>query len=370
MSDHPRRLAALDWMRGLVIVLMAVDHASGAFNGGRLVADSAWGWRPGTELPVDQFLTRWITHLCAPTFVFLAGAAVALSLTRREARGEPTGRSDRYLLTRGLLLAALDPIWMSLVFTPGRVLLQVLYALGMGLVCMAPLRRLSDRWLVALALTLLGGCEALRALALELGFWDAVPARLLLTGGRFGPVIVGYPLLHWLPAMLLGWAFGRTLARGSEGAGRLLSWSGLVSLAVFLVVRGLNGYGNMGLMRDDGSLLQWLHVSKYPPSLTFHALELGIMALCLAGFLALQRRVASGVRLLDVLLVPGQTALLFYILHAHLLKAAAWAADARRAFGVESAYLGGAAVLALLFPLLLWYRGYKSRHPEGWTRYL
>src|SRR5262245_25298873 len=90
------RLAALDWMRGLVMVLMAIDHASEAFNAGRVFSDSAWMHRPGTPLPAAQFLTRWITHLCAPTFVFLAGASIALSAERRLAKGESARSIDSF----------------------------------------------------------------------------------------------------------------------------------------------------------------------------------------------------------------------------------------------------------------------------------
>jgi uncharacterized membrane protein len=77
------RVAALDWMRGLVMVLMSLDHASEMFNAGRVVTDAVFIYKPGTPLPVAQFLVRWITHLCAPTFVFLAGTSLALSVERR-----------------------------------------------------------------------------------------------------------------------------------------------------------------------------------------------------------------------------------------------------------------------------------------------
>ena len=86
-----RRLPALDWLRGLVIVLMALDHASGTFNAGRLVTDATVLYQPGTPLPAAQFFTRWVTHVCAPAFVFLAGAALALSIEKHRARGEAAG---------------------------------------------------------------------------------------------------------------------------------------------------------------------------------------------------------------------------------------------------------------------------------------
>ena len=86
-----RRPPALDWLRGLVMILMALDHASGTFNAGRLVTDSSVLYRPGTPLPAAQFFTRWVTHVCAPAFVFLAGTALALSIEKHRARGEAAG---------------------------------------------------------------------------------------------------------------------------------------------------------------------------------------------------------------------------------------------------------------------------------------
>src|SRR5579871_5824938 len=90
------RLAAVDALRGLVMVLMTIDHASAAFNAGRVMSDSAFSYTPGTPIDPRQFATRWITHLCAPTFVFLAGLSLSLSAERRRARGEPSAGQDRF----------------------------------------------------------------------------------------------------------------------------------------------------------------------------------------------------------------------------------------------------------------------------------
>ena len=359
-----RRLPALDWLRGLVMVLMALDHASGTFNAGRLVTDSSVLYRPGTPLPAAQFFTRWVTHVCAPAFVFLAGAALALSIEKHRARGEAAGATDRFILARGLLIAVLDPVWMSWVFAPGRVLFQVLYAIGGGLVLMVPLRRLSDRALLGTALVLVFGGEALTGAALALvGGTPTLPVALLLTGGDFGRLIVAYPLLPWLATMLLGWCFGRYLvATGPARAARLLVAAGLAALLLFVVVRGVDGYGNMRLARDDGSLVQWLHVSKYPPSLAYVALELGLVALGLG--LALRR--VLGRRLV----VLGQAALFFYLLHVHLLTLAAWTLGLLHRGGLAATYAATVVALALLYPLCDRYRAYKQAHPDGWPRYV
>jgi uncharacterized membrane protein len=365
------RLPALDWLRGVVMALMTIDHASGVFNAGRLMTDSIFMYRPGTPLPTAQFLTRWITHLCAPTFVFLAGAVLALSVARREAAGERAGAIDRFIVTRGLLIGALDPVWMSPVLDPGQVLLQVLYAIGGSLVAMAFLRRLSDRWLLGASLALIVGGELLAGLALMAGGGSpGVPAALLVTGGQLGPIIVAYPLLPWLGIMMLGWAFGRRLATSPErDVVRLLVGAGIGALVLFVVVRGANGYGNMQLFREDGSLVQWLHLSKYPPSLSYATLELGLMALCLAGFFRLERVPAAATALRPLWLI-GQTALFYYLLHIHLLTLAARIFGGAHQGGLGMTFVATLATLVALFPLCVWYRGYKRAHPHGWPRYV
>ena len=226
------RLPALDWLRGIVMILMTVDHASGAFNAGRLMSDSAGMYHPGMPLPAAQFFTRWITHLCAPTFVFLAGAALALGVEKRRAAGESDGAIDRFILTRGLIIAALDPLWMSWVFVPGQILLQVLYAIGGSMVAMVALRRLDDRWLLGMALVVVAAGELLTGVALmATGGEPTLPVALLLSGGFFGRLIVGYPVLPWLAMMLLGWCFGRRVGTAPPArVGRLLVRAGLGSL--------------------------------------------------------------------------------------------------------------------------------------------
>ena len=173
--------------------------------------------------------------------------------------------------------------------------------------------------------------------------------------------------------MLLGWGFGHALRRRPP-ADRLrprefASW-GIALIAIFLAVRGANSYGNMKLLREDGSLVQWLHVSKYPPSLTFVALELGIMALLLA-LLAMRARAAHKAAHLSntPLIVFGQTPMFFYLLHIPLLALLARALRIEHSLGLGSAYGFAALAALLLFPLCIWYRRYKAAHPTGLARY-
>ena len=142
----------------------------------------------------------------------------------------------------------------------------------------------------------------------------------------------------------------------------------LSALVVFVIVRGLNGYGNMILYRDDGSLLQWLHVSKYPPSLSFAALELAIMFLFLALLFAYYRNKTS--RRWNPLTVYGQTSLFFYILHVHFLAAAAWLLDLQRKGGLTETFWATLVVLLILYPACRWYGHTKLSRKHRLLRYI
>jgi uncharacterized membrane protein len=372
VSVSSQRLVALDLMRGLVMVLMALDHSSDAFNAGRLFTDSVNFYRPGMPLPAAQFLIRWVTHVCAPTFLFLAGVGLAYTVKKERARGKTERSIDAYLLKRGLLIAACE-LWVSYFIMPrGALLFQVLYAIGTSFLFMIPLRRLPNGLAFALAVSAIASLE-LASGALKAHFGAHVPlwATLLFVPGNPSPLVVAYPTLHWLALMLLGFSLGnhwiahprtqRTLSR------QLLALGGLF-LLVFGAIRGLNAYGNMWLYREDGSLVQWLHVSKYPPSIAYVGLELGICFLCLASFFTITERHAP--RKSNPLLVLGQTPLFFYLLHFPLLVLSAKALGVESQLGIGAACFGAAAVVTVLYPVCRAYRSYKSAHKHSWVRYI
>jgi uncharacterized membrane protein len=206
----------------------------------------------------------------------------------------------------------------------------------------------------------------------------------LLTSGTYtaGPVhlAIMYPLLPWLALMMLGWVTGGWVLRTDRARlARRLFAGGLAALLAFAALRGGNGWGNAGLLRADGSLLQWLHVSKYPPSLTFALLELGIMAVILSGMAWLEQRGLLRTSPRAPLLIYGRTALFFYLVHMPVIQALAWGpwlvtgADPARqppAHGLGATYIATAVVLMILYPLCIAYDRYKRIHPNGWTRYL
>lgn len=387
-SGSAGRLVAVDWLRGFVMMVMAVDHASVMFNAGRTALDSAYpieaffepAWAPGSALPAAQFFTRWITHLCAPTFLFLSGTSLALSTAGRAARGVAPLAIDRHLVARGLVLIALEVVWLSLgpSMQIGHYVLvfQVLYAIGFSLCAMALLRRLPTPVLIALALGWLAAGEFVTLALAPPGASAHGAEALLLAPGRAGPAAIAYPSVSWLAMMMLGWALGSHLValrrRGApaSSAAPRCAGAGVAALALFAVVRAANGYGNMAVLRDDASLIQWLHVSKYPPSLAFSALELGLMALLLAGLLAWEARLAGPPRARNPFLVLGKTALFFYLLHFLLLAIAASALGPASRGGLAHTWAAAAAVVVAMVPLCLWYGRYKAAHPGGLTQYI
>jgi uncharacterized membrane protein len=376
-ESKSQRLPALDLARGIAVWVMAIDHASKVFNSSRINTDSALRWTPGSALPLDQFLTRWVTHICAPLFVALAGTALALSSERRLRRGDSPAEVDRHLRIRGVVLLVLEVVWMSpAALRPGGILLQVLFVIGTSIIAMSWLRRLSDRMLllVALGIMVLGEAAADGLAALHVD--GTVPAAIFLISGRFagGKFVVAYPFFQWLGVMMLGWVFGRALLRWREAgadvtrtAARVLAIAGVVGLTVFGVLRGVDGYGNMHMHRDSGALLQWMHVSKYPPSLTFIGLELGLAALLVSGLFVYT---AARPNVRGPLFEYGQTALFFYVTHIHVMALVALAFGWTHAFGVRAAYLGALGIVIALYPAVRWYRGYKAAHPNTWTQYI
>lgn len=348
---------------------MTVDHSGSVLDAAHLHGDNFRQWVHGSPLPPGEFLTRWITHLCAPTFILLAGVSLALSSEKRRNDASQT----RFIFTRGLVIALLDPIWMSLAFRQYEVIVfQVLYAIGAAMMCMAFLRRLPSTVLFALALAIQTFGELTRHWVPTAEPLHSVWTFLWSGGFAFGRVACAYPLLPWLSIMMFGWVLGRWfLEPRSAGARvRFLLLVGLALLAAFGVLRGIDSYGNWGLHRDSAAVLQWLHVNKYPPSITFTTLELGIAFVLLAGFMALDDP-ARPRRAFAPFALFGATAFFYYVLHIHLMQLARWVFGIdRQTHGLAKTWIGAALTIALLAGPCWMYRRYKRAHPDGWTRYI
>ena len=365
------RIAAIDWMRGVVMVLMVIDHASMAFDGAHQPRDSAMYPDAMTvALPAGDFFTRWITHICAPTFVFLAGMSLALSIERKVVKGVPAWEIDKSILVRGLIIALLDPTVISL--GSGKLTLQVLFAIGVSMMCMAGLRRLPWAALLALGVGWFVVGEWITGLVWHPPGSASVTASLLVATYGGNAAVIKYPVIPWLAMMMLGWAFGKHVSRAAAETTRfstpsVLFTGGLLLLATFVVVRANAGYGDMWLHRAGNSWQQWLHVSKYPPSLTYASLELGLMWVMLAGLMRLEPRI--GVRPNGPLLVFGQTAMFFYLAHRLGFEIPATWFGLRGAGDLSTTYLAWAVMIVALYPACRWYRTLKAAHPQSVLRY-
>lgn len=370
----PSRSSAIDLLRGLAIALMGLDHALAALDPGHFVSDSAALWQPGSELPTGRFLLRAASHLCAPIFVLLAGASLALARARHGASQTRRG------VERALFLMLLDPLALSFVWArieplPRPLLFQVIFALGAGMaIGLAALHWLPRAASTALALLYLLAQDALVFAALG-GRTDVAPSGIVafaLTGGLGENYLVVYPVLPWCAVLCLGLPIGEALAAGPDAARALprrLAAAGLLALALFALVRGLNGYGNLGLHRDDATPLQWLHCSKYPPALSYLALTLGTAVLLLAALLRAEHRGASARRALAPLALLGRAALPCYVVHL-LILAALRAALPETWRGTPLALGVALALPFALLPLARAYLEARATHPSGWWRLL
>ncbi|WP_461098580.1 DUF1624 domain-containing protein [Spirosoma luteolum] len=384
-----KRIDSIDAVRGLVMVIMALDHVRDLLHLPALTQDPT----DLTTTTPGLFLTRWITHLCAPTFVFLSGTSAWLSLRRRTPAEARTWLAKRGLVLIGLELTLINfAFWTD--FGYHSLMLQVIFAIGAGLLLLALLIRWPIRWLLGLGL----GIIMLHDLLLLVPAFTNPAARLgwsLLFRTELFPVspafmlLVAYPIVPWFGLMLTGFAAGPVFARPATDRQRALWQLGLLSLALFLVLRVINLYGDSRPWAVQATpvntLLSFLNVSKYPPSLQYDALMLGLLFLLLA--------LADGAdnRLTRLLRVYGAVPLFYYLLHWYLVKGAMIGMMLVQGYGFSDLVIGplsfgrppGAGVslpvvylvwlgiVALLYPLCRWYGRYKAAHPRQWlTRYI
>ena len=292
---------------------------------------------------------------------------MAISVERKVARGIDSWHIDKDILIRGAFIAILDPTVISLF--SGKILFQVLYAIGVAMMCMALFRRFSSTILAIIAFGWILFGEILTTQG-----WPPVSgegsiiAALLYSNYTSPSFSILYPLLPWLSIMILGWIFGRYLLDYKEGRIKigpvpLLLSMGFAAIAFCFLIRYFNDYGNMLLYRDNMNWQQWLHVSKYPPSTSYISLELGVMCVVL-GIMIFAERII-GVRQNGVLLVFGQTSMIFYLVHRLVLTGSGTYVGLRGITDLTTCYIISFIMLGLLYPFCLWYRGLKARHRDS-----
>ena len=380
------RLGAIDALRGLVIVFMLLDHVRETFYLHHQVPDPM----VAAETPPELFFSRMLAHLCAPVFVFLTGLSAFLYGNRHGDDG-PTAAlaASGFLFKRGLFLVLLEVTVINFAWTfqfpPAKVFLQVIWVIGLSMMALALLLWLPRRLLIALAIVLVAGHNLLDGLHFPAGHVMHVPWAVLHDRGWIDVseglrLRTSYPLLPWIGVIALGYAAGPWFgpAVGVEGRQRRLLVWGLGLLLGFVVLRALNVYGDKPWAVGETTLvtvMSFFNITKYPPSLLFCALTLGVGLLLLRAF---DRH--PGAAWLRPLVVFGAAPMFFYVLHLYVLKFLYLGAVALRGtnhgeyFGFDTmwgVWLCTVVLAMALYPAVKAFAAFKARRRDlTWLKYL
>ncbi|MBT3283529.1 DUF1624 domain-containing protein [Candidatus Bathyarchaeota archaeon] len=325
MASKPAgRLQFIDFTRGLVMAIMAWDHVSGFWNQFHQGSEGVMGaMRP--FMNTTWFLVRFVSHYCAPTFIFLAGTVLAISTIKREARGESQFDISGRIVIRGIVLLVAESLIVAPAFGTPWAYFGVIACIGLNFIIFSFARKLPNWLILALSLFIVFNHNFINL--------DFIPndvawghyLRVILHEPNFEmrPWVGLYPILPWLGVMGMGWVFGSIISgytpeqiRGLEGPLRKI---GLASIGLFILVRGINGYGNL-LPRQGWSLVDWLYVSKYPPSQAFLLWTLGGMCLFMSYALKHQDKSTFNTGVTGVLNQYGRVPLFFYLTHLWLYR--------------------------------------------------
>jgi len=370
-----QRLDSIDLLRGLVMVLMALDHTRDFFG--------TSGANPRDVAEPALFLTRWITHFCAPVFIFLAG----LSAYLYGARGRSVGAVSRFLLTRGFWLMLVEFTIVRLGWTFNfdftHFTAQVIWVIGASMVVLAGLVFL-PRWAIAgIGLAMIAGHNLLDGVLAEqfgpAGFvWNLVHQPGLLYVGNGTRLFALYPLIPWAGVMAAGYAFGPVMQLDEATRRRWLIGLGLALTAGFVLLRATNLYGDPGAWEgQNGALataLSFVNCEKYPPSLLYLMMTLGTALILLALFEQVRGALAS------FLSTFGRVPFFYYVVHIYLIHAlavatafaitGALATTPEINFSLTGVYIVWLMVVVLLYPICHWFSELKEKSSGWWWTYL
>jgi uncharacterized membrane protein len=378
------RIASLDLLKGLVMVIMALDHTRDYFHHGSFLFDPADPEKTNLAL----FITRWITHYCAPAFSFLAGVSAFLA-GRKKSKNELSA----FLLKRGIWLVVIEVTvvnfgWRFDIYFESIGLL-VIWSLGISMILLAALVHMELKYILLFSLLMIFGHNLLDYVDVAGShLWSILHERegfQILNGLT---IRVVYPIIPWIGVMSLGYYFGQYYDRNIEPAKRqkLFLTVGWLAIGLFIIVRGVNQYGNPDHWSSYGTLLQtlysFLNPSKYPPSLTYLLMTLGPSFV----FLATTEKVRG--RVVDFFIIFGKVPFFYYILHIYFIHFFAlilaqatgfgWKAMVIRGFVSNNSeligygldlwlvYLIWVAIVLMLFPLCKRFSVYKLEHTDQW----
>ena len=346
---QPRgRVGSVDILRGIVMIVMALDHVRD------FVSDSPFNPESADHAPPALFFTRWITHFCAPTFFLLAGMGAGLS-------PRPRGELARFLVGRGLWLIFLEftVVHFAWMFDLVPVRLLVLWALGASMLALAGLQFLPRRVLWIIAIAVIAGHNLLDPVEVAFIGRDYGRPAVQLWSILHVPIApVLYPLVPWFAVMLLGYLLAPALRHP-----RALVVVGVAVTAAFVVLRATNLYGDPDRFSGPHVLLSFLATNKYPPSLLFLLMTLGPAMASLPLLASL-----DGTALGGFLAVYGRVPLFFYVVHIYLAHLAGVLLGEH---GLPVVYGVWLLVVAILYLPCRWFADLKARRRDlSWLSYL
>ena len=387
-SLKPSRIDSIDFLRGFVMIIMALDHVRMYFALGTWYAEPT---NLATTTPL-LFFTRWITHFCAPVFVFLAGTSAFLY----GAKKNQTKETAWFLFTRGLWLVFVELVIVNFAWTFDMTysfrILQVIWAIGLSMIALSALVFLPQSLILLIGMILVFGHNLLDPITVQGSslqdlIWYILhqPNSVSFNGARINFV---YPVLPWIGLMTLGYVFGSFYRQEipAEQRKRWILIIGVAATLLFLLLRGLNTYGEPREWDVHTSpvfkLLSFLNTTKYPPSLHFLLMTMGPALI----FLSLIEGIGN--RLPKPVLVFGRVPFFFYILHLYIIHALAMVLlvyEGREAsdyvfsaenlmsgrlsdFGLSlgAVYVVWLMVVLLLYPFCRWYQSYRENNPSKW----
>jgi len=359
------RLPPLDALRGLIMALMALDHAN-HFIAQQHSPGEYWGGRFPIYHDSLAFFTRFVTHLSAPGFFFLMGVGMVLFAHSRRKQGWSEWAIIRHFLIRGGLLIALQLLVANRAWelSPGGwaldIYIGVLFALGGTMILSSLLLWLKPKVLLALTAVLVLGTELLTP---DPSLWNQMFSllnRLLLVPGGNLELWVNYPVLPWLELVTFGMVFGHWLVDDPRKAFERALQFGVAFVLAFLVLRTLDGFGNIR-PRGGNTWIDFLNVVKYPPSITFNLLTMGINLIIMGLFARASGKLQQ---FLQPLVVLGRAPLFFYLTHLFLyVGLGLWLTPGGT--GISRMYPYWLLGLLILYPLCLWYGRLKHRQPAN-----
>jgi len=388
------RLEAIDLLRGLVIVIMAIDHVRDFFL---LGAEQDPMGNP--NITAGLFATRWITHFCAPVFVLLAGVSAGLIAVRKSRSG-----LARFLFTRGVWLIVVEVFIVStlVTFSPAGmaeagglvfISMQVIWAIGASMVVLSGLQWLGRPACFAVGIAIITGHNLLdpiwpasKLVDQQWPMWVALHSQMTL---HMGPFLFrfAYPLLPWIGVMALGFGMSGVFEQAPARRNAILLRAGVALCAGFLLLRAIDVYGdpNPWQIQSAGNaatVMDLLNTTKYPPSLDYLLMTLGPAAI----FCSFADRMTGVLK--EILIVFGRAPLAFYVAHFFLIHTLSVLLGVIQGFSVHQmmttyrvypkgygiglpwVYAVWAVVVLLLYPFCLWVARVKARRRDWWLSYV